>query len=138
VAGPPAAPGPLRGSRRYLCRAELLGLALLVRLGVEQHVANALAFLFSTQVNFALSAALTWRDRLDTTGRPTAVARRLAGYNAMALGTLVANQAVFVLALPAAHYLAASALGILAGMLINYTVSGRVIFRPRSVLSAES
>ena len=99
-----------------------------MRLGVEQHGANALAFLLSTQVNFALSAAITWRDRLAAPGPPSAVARRLAGYNAMALGTLVVNQAVFALALPAVHYLAASALGILAGMLINYTVSGRVFF----------
>ena len=111
---------------------QLLGLALLVRLGVEQHVANALAFLLSTQVNFALSAAVTWRNRLAAGGSPTAVAWRLAGYNAMALGTLVVNQAVFALALPAVHYLAASALGILAGMLLNYTVSGRVIFSAES------
>ena len=125
-------PRPVRfaGVGATCAALQLLGLALLVRLGVEDHGANALAFLLSTQVNFALSAAVTWRDRLDATGRPAAVARRLAGYNAMALGTLVVNQAVFALTLPAAHYLAASALGILAGMLINYTVSGRVIFRP--------
>ena len=49
--------------------------------------------------------------------------------SAIALGCLVVNQAVFALALPFAHYLAASAAGILGGALINYTISGRVVFR---------
>ena len=112
---------------------QLLGLALLVRLGVEGHVANALAFLLSAQINFALSSAFTWRDRRTGTAERLGVARRLVGYNALALGALAINQAVFALTSPLGHYLTASALGILAGMVLTYAVSGRVTFRRRVV-----
>lgn len=105
---------------------QLLALAALARLGVELHAADALAFVLCAQVNFALNSAITWRDRRASA---RAVAGRLAGYNALALGSLAVNQVVFALALPATHYLIASALGLLAGALLNYTGCGRVIFR---------
>jgi putative flippase GtrA len=108
---------------------QLLVLAFLVRRGVEPHGANAIAFLLSTQVNFALSSAITWRDRLAAPWRG-AILRRLAGYNALALCSLAVNGAVFALALPAAPYLVAAGLGIVAGTGLTYTVSGRVLFRP--------
>ena len=112
-----------------VCAAlQLLALSALGRLGVELHAANTVAFLLPTQANFALSSVVTWRDRLGPAQRPASVGRRLASYNGMALGCLVVNQAVFALAVPFAHYLAASAAGILGGALINYTVSGRVVF----------
>lgn len=108
---------------------QLLALEGLARLGLELHLANAIAFLLSTQVNFALSSAITWRDRLVLAQGRAPVGRRLAGYNALALGSLAINQGVFALALPAVHYLGASALGILAGMALTYAVSGRLLFR---------
>jgi putative flippase GtrA len=107
---------------------QLLALALLVRLGVELHGANTLAFLLSTQVNFALSSVITWRDRRVGPGWRV-VGKRLAGYNALALGSLAINQLVFSLALFVAYFLVASALGILAGMVLTYVISGRILFR---------
>ena len=53
----------------------------------------------------------------------------VAGYNALALGSLAINQVVFAVALPLTYVLVASALGILAGMVLTYTVSGAVLFR---------
>ena len=124
------APRPLRfGAVGGSCATlQLLALALLVRLGAEPHGANVLAFLLSTQVNFALSSVITWRDRRVAPGL-AAAGKRLAGYNALALGSLAINQLVFTLALPSASVLVASALGILAGMVLTYTVSGQVLFR---------
>lgn len=112
---------------------QLLVLALLVRLGVERHGANVLAFLLSAQVNFGLSSAVTWRDRRGAAGRAAGLARRLLGFNALALGALAINQVVFALASPAAHYLIAGGLGIVTGTALTYTVSGYVIFRQRTV-----
>ncbi|MGN6562609.1 MAG: GtrA family protein [Thermomicrobiales bacterium] len=123
-------PRPLRfGAVGGSCAAfQLLALALLVRRGVEPHGANALAFLLSTQANFVLSSIITWRDRRIATGW-MAVGKRLAGYNALALGSLAINQLAFTLALPATDVLVASGLGILAGMVLTYVVSGQVLFR---------
>ena len=108
---------------------QLLFLDLLVQANIELHLANATGFILSTQLNFALSSLITWRDRVAPSDHPTSLARRLAGYNALALTSLIINQAVFTLAVNAIHYLAAATLGILAGMLLTYVVSGRVIFR---------
>jgi putative flippase GtrA len=108
---------------------QLVFLDLLVQANLELHLANAVAFLLSTQLNFALSSLITWRDRLAPHERPALLARRLAGYNGLALLSLAINQAVFSLAALTIHYLAAATLGILAGMLLTYTISGRIIFR---------
>lgn len=123
-------PRPLRfGAVGGSCAAlQLLALALLVRLGVEPHGANVLAFALSTQVNFALSSVITWRDRRVAPGWATS-GKRLAGYNALALGSLAINQLVFTLALPATAVPVASGLGILAGMALTYTASGQMLFR---------
>jgi len=123
-------PRPLRfGFVGGTCAALQLGILFgLVHLGLEQHAANILAFLVSTQVNFALSSIVTWHDRRATAATRSTVATRLASYNAMALATLLVNQAVFSLAATVAHYLVASALGIVTAAVINYLVSGRVIF----------
>ena len=108
---------------------QLLGLHLLVQARIEPHLANALAFLLSTQANFLLSSLITWRDRRTTAGQAPPIARRLAAYNALALGSLAINQAAFAVAIARVHYLAAATLGILAGMLLTYTISGHLIFR---------
>lgn len=129
-------PRPVRfGLVGGACAAlQLLLLGVLARAGIELHGANVLAFVLSTQVNFALSSAFTWRDRRIAGWHPRSGARRLAGYNLLALGSLLINQATFALALPHAHYLVAAACGILAGMVLTYAVSGRILFRPRPVL----
>jgi putative flippase GtrA len=124
-------PRPLRfGFVGGTCAALQLGiLFVLVHLGLEQHAANILAFLLSTQGNFVLSSSITWHERRGIAPTRSTAAARLASYNAMALGTLLVNQAVFTLAVHATHYLVASALGIVVAALLNYLVSGAVIFR---------
>jgi putative flippase GtrA len=116
---------------------QLLALGVLGHLGLELHVANILAFILSTQVNFALSSAITWRDRRMLRTTPGNAARRLAGYNALALGSLLINQAVFAVALPHAPYLVAGVAGILAGMLLTYAISGQLLFRRQLVAATE-
>jgi putative flippase GtrA len=103
-------------------------LVALVTVGFPQDPANAVAFLISTQVNFMLSSAITWRDR-SAHGLPSrTVARRLLSFNGMAVTTLVINETIFALALLRLPYLAAGALGILVAAPISYLVSHRLIF----------
>jgi putative flippase GtrA len=116
---------------------QLVALELLVRLGTELHAANVIAFLISTQVNFCLSSVITWRDRRVSLRQPVALLKRLAGYNVLALGSLLINQTVFAIALPNTHYLVAAALGILSGMLLTYAVSAVVLFRRRIAVPGE-
>ncbi len=110
---------------------QLALLSLFVQGRVEVYLANTLAFLLSTQVNFVLSSLITWRDRTQPTDHRATVARRLLGYNVTALGSLVINQLAFALALRMLPYLLAAVVGILAGMLLTYLVSGWLLFRPR-------
>src|SRR5213078_1846300 len=99
-------PRPMRfGFVGGTCAALQLGVLFgLVHLGLERHGANVLAFLLSTQVNFALSSIVTWRDRQPPVSGRATVAAQLASYNAMALVTLLVNQAVFGVAVAVAHY----------------------------------
>ena len=124
-------PRPLRfGFVGGTCAALQLGILFgLVHLGLEQHAANVLAFLLSTQGNFVLSSSITWHERRGQARGHGGSGGRLASYNAMALGTLLINQAVFAVAVHATHYLVASALGIVVAALLNYLVSGALIFR---------
>lgn len=108
---------------------QLVVLSALVHFQLELHLANTLAFILSTQLNFGLSSLITWRDRRPPSRSPVTDARRLAGYNVLALGSLLINQTVFALALHFASYLLAGLSGILAGMFLTYAVSGRFLFR---------
>lgn len=116
---------------------QLLALGLLGQLGFELHVANVIAFTLSTQVNFALSSGITWRERRGPRTARGNAARRLAGYNVLALGSLLINQAVFAVALPHLPYLVAGVVGILAGMLLTYAVSGQLLFRRQPIAAIE-
>lgn len=117
-------------------------LYLLVEHGLlQRQVANALAFALSTQVNFALSSWITWRDRLPDRVTASTILPRLAAYNAMSVAALLINEGVFIAADRFTNYLAAAALGILVAAVLNYTISRRVIFvlrhrRPRPTQSA--
>ena len=124
------------GSACALLQLAVLG--VLGHIGLELHIANVIAFILSTQVNFALSSAITWRDRRGLHGSRGNVARRLAGYNALALGSLLINQAVFTVALPHLPYLAAGVVGILAGMLLTYAISGQFLFRRQRIAATEA
>jgi putative flippase GtrA len=61
-----------------------------LRVYINPFVANAIAFVFSAQVNFMLSKVVTWRDRSHTT--LLSVWRR---YSALALFLTLGNSAVF-------------------------------------------
>jgi len=108
---------------------QLLVFVGVLRFGAEPHLANTGAFLLSTQVNFFLSAAITWRDRLALTGGRTAIGIRLASYNTMALGTLLLNQLAFALAAIHLPALLAGAVGIAASAAANYLLSRSIIFK---------
>ncbi len=106
---------------------QLLLLHVFVRSGMESVIGNGIAFVASAQVNFVLSAVFTWSDRGH---RPAAYGwtRRLARFNlAVAVGAAI-NEAVFLLADPAVHYLGASMLGIAAGASFNFVVGDRWVF----------
>ena len=124
------------GSTCALLQLAVLG--VLGHVGLELHIANVVAFILSTQFNFALSSAITWRDRRGLHNSRRNVARRLAGYNALALGSLLINQAVFAVALPHLPYLAAGVVGILAGMLLTYAISGQLLFRRQLIAATEA
>jgi putative flippase GtrA len=115
------------GSLCAIC--QLILLSLLVHARTEAHVANTLAFLASTQLNFVLSSLITWRDRRSVARSFATVGRRLLGYNTLSLGSLLINQLAFAVALRVVPYLGAALVGILAGMLLTYVISGRFLFR---------
>jgi len=98
--------------------------------GTYRPLANALGFAISAQLNFVLSARLTWRDR------PPAAARtrwaRWASYNGIALISLAVNTAVFTIVYHQVGNLPAAALGVLCGMCVTYLVCDLLIFRNRS------
>jgi putative flippase GtrA len=100
-------------------------LAFLTGHGWDAFLANVAAFLLSAQVNFALSAAFTWRDRAH--GAP--LWRRWLLFHGSIAGTAVLNQLVFLLARLALPALLASATGSAAAALGNYLLGDRLVFR---------
>src|ERR1700730_9062368 len=127
--GGPAAKAVLRRVHRQLLFVAVGTTCFLVQFsvlsalslaGVSRPAANAVGFVISAQLNFALSARLPGRDQ------PTAAARtwwaRLLSYNVTALVALAVNTAVFTLAYHKLGNLAAAALGVLCGMCVTYIV----------------
>ena len=104
-------------------------LSALSRAGVSRTLANALGFVVSAQLNFVLSARLTWRDR--PAGAARTQAARLLSYNLTALLSLAVNTAVFALGYHRLGNLTAAALGVLCGMSVTYLVCDLLIFRSR-------
>jgi putative flippase GtrA len=104
-------------------------LSALSRAGVSRTLANALGFVVSAQLNFVLSARLTWRDR--PAGAARTQAARLLSYNLTALLSLAVNTAVFALGYHRLGNLIAAALGVLCGMSVTYLVCDLLIFRSR-------
>jgi putative flippase GtrA len=140
----PAQPNPLRrltaalfSTRARPARFALTGAtAALVQLvllhfftvrGVSQLVANAVAFMLATQVNFGLSQLFTWRDRWAGLA---GVAQRWLTYHGSVAGTAVLNMLVFAAASTVMPSLAAAGLGIAMASAINFISGERLIFRP--------
>ena len=104
---------------------QLTLLALLTRHGWPTLPANCLAFLLAAQLNFALSSAFTWRDRVA--GR--SVGRLWLGFHASIAGMAVVNMLVFAAARAVVPTLAASLLGIGVAAVGNFVVGDRLVFR---------
>jgi len=111
--------------------AQLGTLTALSSAGVARPTANAIGFVLSAQLNFALSLRLTWGDRARTLAR--ALWARLVSYNGTALIALGVNTLAFTLAYRRLGSLPAAGLGVLSGMCVTYLVCDRLIFRPRRV-----
>ncbi len=111
--------------------AQYTALTAMVAVGIYRPLANAIGFALAAQLNFALSARLTWRDRSSSTvGR--GLWTRWLSYNGTALISLAVNTAVFTIAYHRLGNLAAAALGVLTGMCVTYLVCDLVIFRDRA------
>lgn len=104
---------------------QLLLLLLLTTHGWETLLANIVAFLVSAQLNFAVSNAVTWRDRRHS----GSLLRRWALFHASIAVMAVLNMLVFAATRDLVPALAASALGIAAGAGGNYLAGDRLIFR---------
>jgi putative flippase GtrA len=129
--------GTVAGSCTLL---QLLVLSGLVHLGLDQVIANGIGFALSAQLNFLLSARLTWGDRPPryaaharsaTRARVRAWGPRWASFNLIAVCALVVNELVFALASRAGvPLIAASLLGIMTGAAVTFSANHLVTFRP--------
>ncbi len=96
-----------------------------VHIGWHALAANVAAFLLAAQVNFALSSALTWRDRQPS----RALWRRWLLFHGSIATMALVNMLVFLLARAVVPTLVASMLGIAAGAAGNYFAGDRLVFR---------
>jgi putative flippase GtrA len=104
-------------------------LAWLARLGVSKIVGNGIGFVLSAQLNFMLSAHITWRDRKPQPVR-SAGSARWARFNAVAVVALAVNELVFTTGVHAgSQLLIASAAGVVAGAAVTFTLNNFVTFR---------
>lgn len=89
-------------------------------------VANTVAFFVSVQFNFVCSYLYTWKDRIVNS--QTSALRKLITFNTMMVGSLVANQLVFVIVI---HFLPlgiSGVIGIVVGAGVNLLVSNKLVF----------
>jgi putative flippase GtrA len=124
---------PLRfaGTGGTAASVQVLLLVVLTRHGWNALVANGVAFLMATQVNFGLSAAFTWRDR----GVADSLGRRWLLYHVSVALMASVNMLVFVLVRSMVPTVLASLVGIGAGAVGNYLLGDRLVFRRRPVLA---
>jgi putative flippase GtrA len=129
------------GIRAHLVRYAFVGLVctafqlvlfrLLLRYAVPPFVANSVAFLLSTQLNFTLSHRYTWAHRRATAALPPRqLLARCVAYNGAAVLGLGINAAAFygchsLLVLP--PFTAAGA-ALTVSTVVTYLLSSRVIF----------
>ena len=106
-------------------------LTITVHLGVYRPLANSAAFAASAQLNFLLSAKLTWRDRPARGWRH--MGGRWVAYNGTAVLSLACDSAVFIASYRAVGTTAAAALGVLTAACLTYLVCNRLVFRSRRI-----
>jgi len=108
---------------------QLAILHTLVTSGLEEHLANLVAFIISMELNFALHQFVTWRDRWSPSLHPAKLLGRLLLFNASASSTGVINQGVFAIFNLFIWYLPAAAIGIGVAAFTNFLLNDRLIFR---------
>jgi putative flippase GtrA len=97
--------------------------------GVEEHLANLIAFFISMEMNFVLSQLFTWRDRWSPALQSRGFAARLAMFNVSASVSLVINQGVFAVFNLFIWYMLAAAIGICLASITNFLLNDRLVFR---------
>jgi putative flippase GtrA len=102
-------------------------LTFLTRHGWEPLPANAAAFFLAAQANFALSSALTWRDRF----RRYALAQRWVMFHLAIASTAVLNLVTFELVRTLLPTPAAALTGIAVAGFANFLLGDRVVFHAR-------
>jgi putative flippase GtrA len=129
--------GPLGRYRRALSfvivggGVALLGYVLLFLLvdllHVEQNLAYFIQAIVAIEANFLLNRSLTWRSSALTW---RAFAWSWGKFHLAKVGTVALNQALFgALVFLGTHYLAANTVCLLVGMLVNYILNDRFVFR---------
>lgn len=108
---------------------QILVLVVLERHGWAALLANAVGFVLSAQVNFALNSAFTWRDR----GALTPLRRRWVLFHGSIIATALLNQVVFAVAHMFAPLIVASLCGIAVASLGNFVLGDRFVFRGATV-----
>lgn len=110
-----------------LCFGVQLGVLFLLRaLGVPAWLGNGIGFVVSAQLNFLLSALVTWGDRR---GRRAVTVGRWASYQGSTLLALAVNVGVFTLTSPLLGDPLGAAVGVVTGTVVTYAVNNWVIFR---------
>ena len=106
--------------------------ALVAARGVEEHLANLIAFIISMELNFAFNQFFTWRDRWSSSLSIKRIIGRLLLFNVSASMTAGAmNQGVFALMNLFIWYLPAAAIGICVAAFANFMLNDRLVFRLR-------
>jgi dolichol-phosphate mannosyltransferase len=115
----------------------LVNMAVLITLAEYVDAHKVIAWMFavglSTLSNFLLNSAFTWRD-VRHSSRIHFLARGALAYPVAIIG-IGANFAVYYPLLKYVtgafpYYVAFNFLGILAGMMVNFTLNSRIVFRP--------
>jgi len=98
-------------------------------LHIEQNMAFFLQTIIALQINFNLNDIITWRDRKGSSGLYW---ERWLKYHIARLFTVIACQSIFsFLVFVGVHHMAAFAINIAVGMVINYFSSDKFVFKKK-------
>jgi putative flippase GtrA len=117
-----------------ICSGFQLGLFLILRRATVPFAANTIAFFISTQVNFVLSASITWRDRHVQLPKRRTHALRYTTYNLGALIGMAINAGSFAALRTGTNDLVALAGAQAIALLATYNINDHVTFRARPAI----
>ncbi|HET8912095.1 MAG TPA: GtrA family protein [Ktedonobacteraceae bacterium] len=112
---------------------QLIVLGLLLRTHMNSYLANAIAFLFSAQLNFILNSIFTWQGSMNTANPRSDLLKRWVAFHGTIAFTGILNLLVFTVihfAFPHLLTLVASAAGILVAAVVNFFGMDKLVFRP--------